>query len=681
MKVKRIHTKALLYFLISAVLIILFFPRELKFKYQFYIGKPWRYGLLTAPFDFPIYKTEAQLSAEQDSILKNFKLYYKRNEQISNKEIESFRKDFSTNKLNLPNQSAYVNYIEKKLHDIYQIGVLNPYDYNALSSSPGNSIMIIDNGNIASEKIVDDLFSTVKAYRFIVDNIPPSLIPDLLKEFNIDKYIEANILYDTLSSERIKEEILQNIPLATGMVQAGERIVDRGVIIDQHTHDVLRSLKKAYESMEGSTQRQSALIIGQLMLIMGLLLCFFGYIYLYSPVRESRNNKSYIPFMVSALTVSCLSVELCVNYSLFNIYILPFTILPIVTCIFFDTRSALFVNVIAILICSLIAPSPWEFILLEIIPGIVAVFSLKDLTKRSQLIQTAFFTFLTYAFVYTAIILYQEGDISKVAWKMYMYFSINFIFLLFVYALIYILEKIFNIVSNVSLVELSDINSPILQVLSESCPGTFQHSLQVSFLAAEATRRIGGNAQLARTGALYHDIGKLADPEYFTENQSKQNPHDQLDPIKSAQIIINHVNEGVKIAQKEKLPGAIIDFIRTHHGTGKTKFFLNTLKNTYPNADIDESLFSYGGPNPNTKETAVLLLADSVEAASRSLSEYTEENLRNLIEKIVSNHINDGLLKDAPITFRDIETIKEVFFEKLKTMYHTRISYPEVKKP
>ena len=306
---------------------------------------------------------------------------------------------------------------------------------------------------------------------------------------------------------------------------------------------------------------------------------------------------------------------------------------------------------------------------------------MKDLTKRSQLIQTAFFTFLTYAFVYTAIILYQEGDISKVAWKMYMYFSINFIFLLFVYALIYILEKIFNIVSNVSLVELSDINSPILQVLSESCPGTFQHSLQVSFLAAEATRRIGGNAQLARTGALYHDIGKLADPEYFTENQSKQNPHDQLDPIKSAQIIINHVNEGVKIAQKEKLPGAIIDFIRTHHGTGKTKFFLNTLKNTYPNADIDESLFSYGGPNPNTKETAVLLLADSVEAASRSLSEYTEENLRNLIEKIVSNHINDGLLKDAPITFRDIETIKEVFLEKLKTMYHTRISYPEVKKP
>ena len=681
MEVKRIPTKALLYFLISAVLIILFFPRELKFKYQFYIGKPWRYGLLTAPFDFPIYKTEAQLSAEQDSILKNFKPYYKKDEQISNRGIESFRKDFSISKLNLPNQSAYVNYIEKKLHDIYQIGVLNPYDYNALSSSPGNSIMIIDNGNIASEKIVDNLFSTVKAYRFIVDNIPPNLIPDLLKEFNIDKYIEANILYDTLSSERIKEEILQNIPLATGMVQAGERIVDRGVIIDQHTHDVLRSLKKAYESMEGSTQRQSALIIGQLMLIMGLLLCFFGYIYLYSPVRESRNNKSYIPFMVSALTVSCLSVELCVNYSLFNIYILPFAILPIVTCIFFDTRSALFVNVIAILICSLIAPSPWEFILLEIIPGIVAVFSLKDLTKRSQLIQTAFFTFLTYAFVYTAIILYQEGDISKVAWKMYMYFSINFIFLLFVYALIYILEKIFNIVSNVSLVELSDINSPILQVLSESCPGTFQHSLQVSFLAAEATRRIGGNAQLARTGALYHDIGKLADPEYFTENQSKQNPHDQLDPIKSAQIIINHVNEGVKIAQKEKLPGAIIDFIRTHHGTGKTKFFLNTLKNAYPNADIDESLFSYGGPNPNTKETAVLLLADSVEAASRSLSEYTEENLRNLIEKIVSNHINDGLLKDAPITFRDIETIKEVFFEKLKTMYHTRISYPEVKKP
>ena len=682
MEFKKEYNRYLFYFFISVLLIMLLFPRELKFRYQFHIGKPWRYGLLTAPADLPIYKTDDQISAERDSILKNFKPYYKFDNTIGSREIKLFGEEI--NRLStrpVHNKGAYVKYIENALNEIYKKGVLNATDYDRLTSTPGGSIMVIGENNIASEKAVANFYSTIQAYRYIVDKAPANLSHEYLVELDLEKFIEENVLSDLELTERIRQEMLESIPLATGIVQAGERIIDRGVIVDQHTYDALRSLKTMYEKSAGTTQRKASLFTGQLILILGLLIIFFVYIYLYHPPVAWRNSYSYLPFMVTTLVFGCLLTELTVRLTLFNIYIIPFTVLPITICIFYDSRSAVFINTITILICSLIAPLPWEFILLEFTAGMVAIYTIKDLSKRSQLIKTALFVMLTYCLVYAAIVLYQEGDIAKISWQMYIYFGVNFIVLLFVYVLIYILERIFGIVSNVTLVELSDINTPLMQVLSESCPGTFQHSLQVSFLSAEATRRIGGNAQLARTGALYHDIGKLTNPEFFTENQSAKNPHEGLSPIESAKIIINHVNEGVKIAHKKKIPEAVIDFIRMHHGTGKAKFFLATLKNEHPEIEVDESFFSYPGPNPNTKETAVVLLADSVEAASRSLKEYTEDTLRGLTERIVTAHVDDGLLKDAPITFQDIETIKEVFLEKLKTMYHTRISYPEEAQP
>ena len=347
---------------------------------------------------------------------------------------------------------------------------------------------------------------------------------------------------------------------------------------------------------------------------------------------------------------------------------------------FFDSRTALFAHLIIVLICSLMVPFPHEFLLLQVIAGMVVTFSLRDLYERSQLIRCAFFIFMSYALCYISLSIYQEADFKKINWMMMLYFGINFILLMFTYILVYMLEKTFGYVSSITLVELSNINTPILKKLSEISPGTFQHSLQMSILASEAAAAIGANAQLVRTGAMYHDIGKMANPAFFTENQSSINPHSQLSFDQSAKIIINHVNDGVKIAEKAMLPKAIIDFIRTHHGRGKAKYFYNSFKNQYPDREIDEEAFTYPGPNPFSKETAVLMMADSVEAASRSLKEHTEENIRALVDKIIDGQIADGLMRNAPLTFKDVETVKNVFVEKLKIMYHTRISYPDLKK-
>ena len=317
---------------------------------------------------------------------------------------------------------------------------------------------------------------------------------------------------------------------------------------------------------------------------------------------------------------------------------------------------------------------------MQLVAGMAVTFSLRELSERSQLIRCSFFIFLAYVVTYLSLTLFQEASLQKINWLMMLYFGINFILLMFTYVLVYMLEKTFGYVSSITLVELSNINRPLLKRLSETCPGTFQHSLQVSILAAEAAAKINADAQLVRTGALYHDIGKMCNPVFFTENQTSVNPHTRLSFDQSAQIIISHVTEGVKMAEKEGLPKAVINFIRTHHGCGKTKYFYNSYLNKYPDRPIDESLFTYPGPNPFTKETAILMMADATEAASRSLKEHTEESIENLVNRIIDGQIADGLMRNAPLTFKDVEDIKAVFVEKLKTMYHTRISYPDLKK-
>ena len=671
MKQKNYNIPTVVYFVVTALLIAYFFPREGKFRYQFYEGKPWRYGLLTAPSDFPIYKTDDEVKAEKDSVLRKFEPYYRMNPGIQKEEVEKLRTNYNNdNSLRSKVSPAYMQYIESSLINLYKNGIISSQDLDELRKEEYSRVNLLENA-VAQPRYVSDFFTVRTAYEFIINNCPSRLDKSILQSCDINNYLTENISYAADMSDKIKEDMLQGVSIANGMVQAGERIVDRGEIIDNHTYNVLRSLKAIHEAKTGGTQTQGIILAGQFVLVFGLMFCFW--LYLWSFRLKIFHNRKNVLFLILCIFVSCILTELCVTCALFNVYILPFAIVPIVVRTFFDSRTALFTHLIIVLICSLMVPFPHEFLLLQTIAGMVVTFSLRNLSERSQLIRCAFFIFLSYAICYMSLTLFQEANLNKINWMMMLYFGINFILVMFTYVLVYMLEKTFGYVSDITLVELSNINNPILKKLSETCPGTFQHSLQVSILASEAAAKIGANAQLVRTGALYHDIGKMSNPVFFTENQSSVNPHNQLSFDQSAQIIISHVTEGVKIAEKA------LSSVRTT-GVAKAKYFYNSFKNQYPDKPINDELFTYPGPNPFSKETAVLMMADSVEAASRSLKEHTEESISALVNKIIDGQIADGLLKSAPLTFKDVETIKSVFVDKLKTMFHTRISYPDLKK-
>ena len=677
MSIKNYNIHPAIYFFVAAMLLAYFFPHEAKFKYQFYEGKPWRYGLLTAPTSFPIYKADAQLKEEQDSVMKQFQPYYRVNTEVEGKAIEKLMSDYNT-KLSKKVGVAYMNYIKEMLKQLYEYGIISPQTLDDIKTKQYTTVNLLQN-TVSSPHYVSDFFTIKTAYEFIINNCPSKLNKSLLQSCDINNYLNENITYDEEMSEKVKNQLLQSVPTSMGVVQAGERIVDRGVIVDSTIYNVLRSLKIIYESKSGGNQRQSLMLVGQLILIFGFLFCYW--LYLWSFRIKILHDKRNTFFLLCCVFVTVLLTEICVRYSLFNIYIIPYAIVPIVVCTFFDSRTSLFTHLVTVLICSVMAPFPHEFLVLQVLAGMVVTYSLRELSQRSQLMHCALFVFLSYTLSYLGLSLYQDADLSKINWEMMIYFGINFVLLMFAYVLVYMLEKTFGYLSSITLVELSNINSGILKKLSETCPGTFQHSLQVSILASAAASKINANAQLVRTGAMYHDIGKMSDPIYFTENQSGGiNPHTNLSYIESAQKVINHVTEGVKIAEKASLPKEIIDFIRTHHGLGKAKYFYNSYRNKYPNQPVNEALFTYPGPNPFSKETAVVMMADAVEAASRSLKEHTEEGITDLVNRIIDGQIADKLLKNAPLTFRDVETIKKVFIEKLKIIYHTRISYPDLKK-
>ncbi len=676
MTVKSKEISVSIYFLIATLLVTYFFPREGKFRYQYTEGKPWKYGLLTAPFDFPIYKADAEVKREQDSILQYYQPYFQLKKDVMNGQITALENDYKTNlkdKAGLP----YLHYLKQQLQHVFEVGIISRDDREFLQKNHYQTFKEVVNKE-ANVLAVDQVFTVQSAYAYIIDHCPPNLNLDVLSSLDINNYIEENLVYDETTSSKVKTEMLQQVSLATGMVQAGERIVDQGIIIDHKTYKKLESFKMISQDRMGSSQRQGWILVGIFVLVAGFFTCFFLYLYFFRKKFYARRKDVF--FLLSMITFFALLTESAVNYGLFNVYIIPYMIVPIVVCIFFDTRTALFAHLSMILMCAMMVPFPSEFMILQIAGGMTVIFSLKDLTERSQLIRCSFFILMSYALFYVGLMLFQEGNIAKLNWKMFMFFGINFIFLMFTYTFVYFIEKVFGYISNVSLVELSNINHPILKKLSEVCPGTFQHSLQVSILATAAAAKVEANVQLTRTGALYHDIGKMKNPTFFTENQSGFNPHQSLTFEESAKIIIQHVTDGEKIALKHNLPWQIIRFIRTHHGIGKTRYFYNSFKNAFPDQPVNEAAFTYPGPNPFSKETAIVMMADSVEAASHSLKEYTDESIHQLIEKIVEGEIADGLLRNTPLTFKDVETIKAVFNEKLRTMYHTRIDYPELKK-
>lgn len=669
--------KALL-FVGTVAIIVYFLPRDGKFNYQFDINKPWKYGQLIATFDFPIYKTEDVVKHEQDSILARFQPYYQEDKNVEDEALKKLKNDYQSHSRLTHLNSNYLQYIEKKLKEVYQAGILSSEDMETLQKDSTRSIMTVSD-KLARQQSTDRLFTVKSAYHYILTADTLHYSPRILRQCALNDYLNINLTFDDQRTESARKEMLENYSWANGIVLSGQKIIDRGEIVSPETFNILESLRKESIKRRASTSQNRLTLVGQILYVSIFMLCFMLYLDLFR--KDYYNRKGSLSLLFALVMLYSVVTSVMVANNLFNVYILPYAMLPVIIRVFLDSRTAFLTHSITILMCSICLRYPHEFILLQIAAGLVAIYSLRELSQRSQLFKTAVLVILTYAALYFAFEMITENDVSKLNARMYMYFIINGIFLLFTYPLLFVLEKTFGFTSNVTLVELSNINTPLLRRMSETVPGTFQHSMQVANLAAEAANRIGAKSQLVRTGALYHDIGKMENPVFFTENQRGGiNPHKNLNYEQSAQVVISHVTGGVKLAEKHNLPKVIKDFITTHHGKGKTKYFYISWKNEHPGQEPDEALFTYPGPNPFTKEQAVLMMADSVEAASRSLPQYDEESISNLVEKIIDSQVAEGYFKECPITFKDIATVKEVFKEKLKTIYHTRISYPELKK-
>lgn len=679
--IQRFSYKNLIYksliFIATVSVIVYFLPNEGKFNYQFDINKPWKYGLLQASFDFPIYKNDIQVQKEQDSILADYQPYFQIDKEAEKNVLSKLREDYNkTLRHSLPG-TDYVRYIERTLKALYEDGIIAGNDLKRMEEDSIIAIRLVDK-NVATSRFIDQLYTVKEAYEYLLNADTTHYKKKILQQCNLNDYITPNLVYDEEKSEAAQKDLLSNISWANGFVLNGQKIIDRGEIVDEQTYNILESLRKEWEKRSDSVQEKRLTLAGQILYVGIFLFCFMAYLELFR--ADYYERKGTLTLLFALIVFFPVLSSIMVEQNLSSIYVVPFAMIPIIVRVFLDSRTAFMAHVTIILLCSITLRFPHEFILLQVVAGMVAIYSLRELSQRSQLLRTALVVFISYALLYFAFELIHEDDLTKLNTRMYIYFMINGILLLFAYPLLFLLEKIFGFTSDVTLVELSNINNSLLREMSEVAPGTFQHSLQMANLAAAAANKIGGKSQLVRTGALYHDIGKMVNPAFFTENQSGVNPHKSLSYEQSAQVIISHITDGLKLAEKHNLPKVIKDFISTHHGRGLTKYFYISYKNEHPDEEVDQEKFRYPGPNPFTKEQAVLMMADSVEAASRSLPEYTEESISTLVDKIIDTQVSEGYFKECPITFKDIATVKALFKEKLKTMYHTRISYPELRK-
>ena len=678
---QRFSYKNLIYksliFIATVSVIVYFLPNEGKFNYQFDINKPWKYGLLQASFDFPIYKNDIQVQKEQDSILADYQPYFQIDKEAEKNVLSKLREDYNkTLRHSLPG-TDYVRYIERTLKALYEDGIIAGNDLKRMEEDSIIAIRLVDK-NVATSRFIDQLYTVKEAYEYLLNADTTHYKKKILQQCNLNDYITPNLVYDEEKSEAAQKDLLSNISWANGFVLNGQKIIDRGEIVDEQTYNILESLRKEWEKRSDSVQEKRLTLAGQILYVGIFLFCFMAYLELFR--ADYYERKGTLTLLFALIVFFPVLSSIMVEQNLSSIYVVPFAMIPIIVRVFLDSRTAFMAHVTIILLCSITLRFPHEFILLQVVAGMVAIYSLRELSQRSQLLRTALVVFISYALLYFAFELIHEDDLTKLNTRMYIYFMINGILLLFAYPLLFLLEKIFGFTSDVTLVELSNINNSLLREMSEVAPGTFQHSLQMANLAAAAANKIGGKSQLVRTGALYHDIGKMVNPAFFTENQSGVNPHKSLSYEQSAQVIISHITDGLKLAEKHNLPKVIKDFISTHHGRGLTKYFYISYKNEHPDEEVDQEKFRYPGPNPFTKEQAVLMMAYSVEAASRSLPEYTEESISTLVDKIIDTQVSEGYFKECPITFKDIATVKALFKEKLKTMYHTRISYPELRK-
>ncbi len=661
---------------LTVAIIVWFLPRDSNSKrYNYDVGKPWMYQSFIAQFDFPIYKSEDAIKQEQDSILKELMPYYNYDPTREKKELERFNKDFSSELTGL--SYHYRAIIIDRIHRLYSAGIMNTPEYNAIAHDSTNMVKVVD-GKSATPIEIGCMYSTMSAYEALLKDEELSKDRALLQKLNLTNYLEPNLTYDKEKTETERTDMLGSIPLASGMVLSGQKIIDRGEIVDDYTYRVLSSFERELQRRNATQMELTTTLIGQVIYVTILVMLFTMYIALFR--KDYFDKPRSIMMLYVMITLFPIAVAMMIEHNWFNVYIVPFAMAAIFARMFMDSRTAFVTQLTIVLICAAAVKYQYEFIIIQLVAGLVAIYSLRELSSRAQVIKTAALVTVSSCAVYFALQMMQETDVLKLDSKMYTHFAVNGVLLLLSYPLMYLIEKTFGFTSNVTLFELSNTFKGVLRNLSEVAPGTFQHSITVGNLAAEVANRIGADSLLVRVGALYHDIGKMTNPAFFTENQAGVNPHDALTCKESAKIIIGHVTEGVKIAEKANLPTIIKDFILTHHGRGMAKYFYIKYQNEHPDEVVDKEQFTYPGPNPFTREQALLMMADTCEAASRSLQEYTEESISSLVDRLIDTQVADGCFKDCPITFRDIAQAKQVLTERLMSIYHTRIQYPELKK-
>ena len=664
-------------FVATIALIVFIFPKEGKFALDYQKGKPWMNEELIAPFNFPILKNEAEIKTEKQNILSEVNPYFKYNLELSvlkRKElINEFNNRIAENSIYKKdlNLSACLNVYDS----LYRRGIIQINEN--IENKPGDFVITALRKNIAEEREIKDFFTIKTASDFIRKEInkTPGLDRILLIEL-LQNSLYQNVVFDSETNEKEKQVLIENMSTTRGMIQRGERIVSRGEIITAEKFNIINSFKKEYSSQIGSPKRYSLILTGQIILVTISMLLFILFLLHFRRPIFDDNKKILLNLIVIYLIV--LTTSLVVKYKPDLLYLIPLGIVPIVVRAFFDTRLALFTLIISLILTSYIAPNSYEFAILQLITGIITIISVSKLQNRSQFFLTSLLVFLTYSITYTCISIMQDGSFDNIKTMNYTWFAANAILTLFSYPLIFIFEKAFGFITDVSLMELSSTNTPLLRELSAKAPGTFQHSLQVANLAEEAIFQVGGNVLLVRTGAMYHDIGKLDMPMYFIENQVVgSNPHDDLSYEESANIITSHILNGIHKAKSHNLPEQIIDFIRSHHGTTKARYFYSLQRKSLPDDEpIDETIFTYHGPIPFSKETGVIMMADSVEASSRSLKTYDEESISNLVENVINTQIEENQLINTDITLKDISNIKKIFKKKLMNIYHIRIAYP-----
>lgn len=661
-----------IYFIISVVTVLLLLPGKTQQQFTYVENRPWNHSLLTAPFDIPVFRDSVTVRILTDSIRENFIPIYRKDSEIGSASIRKLPNVEERDGLDFSRLRAVID-------RLYANGIVDNATSSQITQGELPQIRIISDNEVRT--VSTHLMRSQRDAYIIIDSLFSSPVQrEELRKIDISSLLLPNILPDAAENEKFLQEALQPATVAIGVIQKGERIIDRGDIVNPQLYQVLQTYEEMMQARElTDTTEEFYIDLGAVLFAALLFGSVYGYFFLYR--REWWQDDRRILCVLALLLGSYILAVIFSQTFRGGLFLIPFTIISVLVMVFYDARTSLFMFMVSILLAVNLSNFPLEFIFVEFMAGITAIFSMKELSKRSDLLRTAFYVLIAYAVSYVAIELMTTGTFNVFSWRLMGFFLINAVLISFAYIMIFIVEKVFGFTSMVTLVELSDINNPILQELSEECPGTFQHSMAVSNLAADAARKLGANVQLVRTGALYHDIGKLANPAFFTENQHGVNPHDALTPEQSAKIIIDHINEGLKRADKAKLPEVIKDMISQHHGAGKAKYFYITECKKMGEENVDASKYTYPGPNPKTLEASLIMMADAVEAASRSLSEHTPEETTQLVNRLIDSQIADGLHADSPLSFRDVSLIKQTFINRLLTMYHSRIAYPtEIKR-